>query len=258
VLLQVVVPLAFVIARSGVGASMGPVYYDPAFAEELLTSAQGYVSGLAARLQRNGINAEGRVVEGQDVLMTITETTDQVDPDLIVMSTHALTGAARAVLGSVSDGVVRTTGHPVLLVRQETAARLLEPEAPHNADNPDSAGHVGATSSGHGPSGSVLPAGKPGPLSPVSAGARASTPIRTPVPGGGAVSQREVCPCIRVVTKLTMLTDLASRSKARRRFVRAAGQRTCSLARLPSAGPDLAARDRPSDSMPMPERAASR
>jgi nucleotide-binding universal stress UspA family protein len=137
VLLQVVVPLAFVIARSGVGATMGPVYYDPAWDEELLTSAQGYVSGLAARLQRNGINAEGRVVEGQDVLMTITETTDQVDPDLIVMSTHALTGAARAVLGSVSDGVVRTTGHPVLLVRQETAARLLEPEATHNADNPD-------------------------------------------------------------------------------------------------------------------------
>jgi nucleotide-binding universal stress UspA family protein len=128
VLLQVAVPLAFVIARSGVGATMGPVYYDPAWDEEMLASARGYVTGLAARLQQNGIQAEGRVVEGQDVLMTISETTNQVDPDLIVMSTHALAGAARAVLGSVADGVVRTAGHPVLLVRQETAARLIEPE----------------------------------------------------------------------------------------------------------------------------------
>jgi len=137
VLLQVVVPLAFVMARSGVGATMAPVYYDPAWDEEVLSSAQGYVSGLATRLQRTGIDAEARVVQGQDVLSSIIETTDQVDPDLIVMSTHALTGAARAVLGSVADGVVRTAGHPVLLVRQQSAARLLEPEAAHNAGNPD-------------------------------------------------------------------------------------------------------------------------
>lgn len=42
------------------------------------------------------------------------------------MSTHALTGVARTVLGSVADALVRTAGHPVLLVRQETAARLVE------------------------------------------------------------------------------------------------------------------------------------
>jgi len=123
VLLQVAVPLAFVIARSGVGATMGPVYYDPAWDEEMLASAQGYLSGLVTRLQRNGVDAEGRVEQGQDVLMTISETANQVDPDLIVMSTHALTGAARAVLGSVADGVVRTAGHPVLLVRLARARR---------------------------------------------------------------------------------------------------------------------------------------
>jgi nucleotide-binding universal stress UspA family protein len=137
VLLQVAVPLAFVIARSGVEVTMGPVYYDPAWDEEMLASAQGYVSGLVTRLQRNGVDAEGRVEQGQDVLMTISETANQVDPDLIVMSTHALTGAARAVLGSVADGVVRTAGHPVLLVRQETAARLLAPDAARSADNPN-------------------------------------------------------------------------------------------------------------------------
>ena len=38
--------------------------------------------------------------------------------DLIVMSTHALTGPRRALLGSVADAVVRTAGLPVLLIRQ--------------------------------------------------------------------------------------------------------------------------------------------
>ena len=48
-------------------------------------------SPAAARL-----DAEGASCRGQDVLASISETTDQVDRDLIVMSTHALTGAARA------------------------------------------------------------------------------------------------------------------------------------------------------------------
>jgi len=37
---------------------------------------------------------------------------------MIVMSTHALTGPARAVLGSVADSVVRNSHRPVLLVRR--------------------------------------------------------------------------------------------------------------------------------------------
>jgi nucleotide-binding universal stress UspA family protein len=99
VLLQVVVPLAYVMARTS-GAAFGPVYYDQAWDDEMLVGAQTYVSGLASRLQRTGIAAEGRVVQGPEVLATLVETSQQIDPDLIVMSTHALTGAARAVLNA--------------------------------------------------------------------------------------------------------------------------------------------------------------
>jgi nucleotide-binding universal stress UspA family protein len=124
VLVQVVVPLALALINSW--GAMAPTYIDPAWDEEALHSAQGYVTGLANRLQRVGIDAEGRVEQGQRVEETIIETADQVDADIIVMSTHALTGVARAVLGSVADALVRTAGHPVLLLRQETAARLVE------------------------------------------------------------------------------------------------------------------------------------
>jgi nucleotide-binding universal stress UspA family protein len=126
VVLQVVVPLGILLARSG---AMVQTYYDPAWDDEALSSARSYVTGLASHLQRDGLDAEGRVAEGLEVVETIDDTAEHAEADVIVMSTHALTGAARAVLGSVADAVVRTAGHPVLLVRRETAARLVEPQS---------------------------------------------------------------------------------------------------------------------------------
>jgi hypothetical protein len=53
---------------------------------------------------------------------TIHAVAEETDADLIVMSTHALTGPARTVLGSVADAVVRTSRHPVLLARRPRGA----------------------------------------------------------------------------------------------------------------------------------------
>jgi nucleotide-binding universal stress UspA family protein len=110
VLLQVVVPLA---PYAGVDAA----FIDPAWDDEALASAEHYVSGLAARLERAGLTAEGRATVGQPA-DTIVRTVAETGADVIVMSTHALTGPARAVLGSTADEVVRTGDRPVLLVRQ--------------------------------------------------------------------------------------------------------------------------------------------
>ena len=49
---------------------------------------------------------------------TIERVADQTDTDLIVMSTHALTGPARILIGSTADALVRTARRPVLLVRR--------------------------------------------------------------------------------------------------------------------------------------------
>jgi nucleotide-binding universal stress UspA family protein len=126
-LLHVVVPLAFLLARTGADASMPLTYYDPGWDEDLLRSAHTYVNGLATRLRRIGINAVAHVSEGQDVVATIVDTARHLDPDIIVMSTDAHAGAVRAVVGSVAHGVVRRTGHAVLLVRQPTTADMDEP-----------------------------------------------------------------------------------------------------------------------------------
>jgi nucleotide-binding universal stress UspA family protein len=92
-------------------------YIDPEWEEEHRAAAQADIDRLAAALQRAGINASAHAVVG-DVAESIREQAKQSGAELIVMSTHGLTGPARGLLGSVADEVVRTAECPVLLVRQ--------------------------------------------------------------------------------------------------------------------------------------------
>jgi nucleotide-binding universal stress UspA family protein len=123
VLLQVVVPAAAYMVQDVTG--MSSVMLDPAWDEEALAGAQQYVSGLTTRLQGIGVVAEGRAVLGTmaETLMgrvttPIVDAADDVAADIVVMSTHALTGPVRTVVGSTADEVVRNARRPVLLVRQ--------------------------------------------------------------------------------------------------------------------------------------------
>jgi nucleotide-binding universal stress UspA family protein len=95
-------------------AAVAPV---PAWDDDALAAARTYVEGLAARLQRAGVEAEGRAALGRPG-ETIIETADAIGADLIVMSTHARTGPVRTLLGSTADLIVRTGHRPVLLLRQ--------------------------------------------------------------------------------------------------------------------------------------------
>jgi nucleotide-binding universal stress UspA family protein len=110
VLLQVVLPSAYYYLEG-----LTPI--DLRTDETMLAAAQSYVSGLVQRLDLAGIAAEGRAVLGR-VSEQIVETADTMEANLIIMSTHALTGPMRTLLGSVADEVVRAAHQPVLLVRQ--------------------------------------------------------------------------------------------------------------------------------------------
>jgi nucleotide-binding universal stress UspA family protein len=119
VLVQVTdpVPLWAYSADYGLGAG----YIDPAWEDERLAAAETYVQGLSARLQAQGINAEGRALKGE-VVATLEGVADTVDADLVIMRTHAHTGVARTVLGSTADALVRTAKRPVLLIRRPAGA----------------------------------------------------------------------------------------------------------------------------------------
>lgn len=76
------------------------------------------LSEVTAALREAGVRAVGSlVVKDADVGAAIVEVARRLGCDVIVMSTHGLTGVRRAVLGSVADYVVRHSGVPVLLGR---------------------------------------------------------------------------------------------------------------------------------------------
>ena len=54
-----------------------------------------------------------------EIPQTIVSVADEVAADVIVMSTRALGGSDRALLGTVADEVVLTANRPVLLVRRD-------------------------------------------------------------------------------------------------------------------------------------------
>jgi nucleotide-binding universal stress UspA family protein len=114
-LIEIVTPVPL-FAGYGTDVAM-PVYVDPDWDEEARKAAQAYVDGLAGRLRHAGVEATGRAVLGETV-PAILAAAEELDADLLVMSTHALTGPARALLGSTADAVVRAARRPVLLVRQ--------------------------------------------------------------------------------------------------------------------------------------------
>ncbi len=127
VLLQVAVPIPLWMYSAELGTPLA-MPLDPSWDDDALTSAQTYVDTLARRLRDTGIEAEGRARIG-DVVPTIGSVADEINADLIVIATHARVGAARAVLGSTADAVVRTAQRPVLLVRRQagqprTASRV--------------------------------------------------------------------------------------------------------------------------------------
>jgi nucleotide-binding universal stress UspA family protein len=124
-LLEVVVPIPnYIYTEFALNAVS---YVDPTWDEEAQTSAQTYVDAIAARLCETGLAVEGEIRVGASIADTICGVAEAHGVDIIVMSTDALTGAARAVLGSVADAVVRSAQCPVLLLRREP------PAAPHGA-----------------------------------------------------------------------------------------------------------------------------
>lgn len=75
-----------------------------------------YLDGIAASLREKGIEVETRVTLGQAV-RGIIEMAQQMDADLIAMTSHGRTGLAHLFYGSVAIGVLHSVDRPLLLVR---------------------------------------------------------------------------------------------------------------------------------------------
>jgi len=126
-LVQVTVPIAMqTLVADGYG---GTGYYDPEWDEVSLSSAKAYVDGLVAHLREDGFTANGQAFSAPNAAQGIVDAADKHMADLIVMSTRALTGPARTLLGSVANLVVRSAHCPVLLVHRTENSESPVPAA---------------------------------------------------------------------------------------------------------------------------------
>ncbi len=96
------------------------VFSDPGLAqraeEEQETRSKKYMREIENQLKSTGFRVSTLLRVGA-VADTILSVADEMRVDLIAMSTHGRAGAARWLLGSVADRVVRNSQVPVLLIR---------------------------------------------------------------------------------------------------------------------------------------------
>ena len=85
-------------------------------AREEEEEAKAYLESVATSLRARGLGVETVVLHRIAADEAILDYADGNDVDVIAMTTHGLSGLARAVLGSVADSVVRKSGLPVLVI----------------------------------------------------------------------------------------------------------------------------------------------
>jgi nucleotide-binding universal stress UspA family protein len=99
-------------------------YSTVAFENEVIDplekEGEGVVDEAVRRADAEGVVARGVVMQG-GVFETIQKYVADEGIDAVVMGTHGRRGLGRALLGSVTERVVRTSDVPVLTVRQTAA-----------------------------------------------------------------------------------------------------------------------------------------
>jgi nucleotide-binding universal stress UspA family protein len=115
------VPIAFV--RSVVSPIPVESAYFPAPdwmpTEDTVSAARTYLEGIAARVKGRGVRAEVHAVSGRHPATLVDAVAG--DGGLVVMAAQCHSPVRRAVLGSVSDKILRTVLSPVLILRAEPA-----------------------------------------------------------------------------------------------------------------------------------------
>jgi nucleotide-binding universal stress UspA family protein len=105
------------------------IFHEAEFEKELYRDAERRLKTLAEELERKGLEVRTEVGIANDVGMEILRVAERDGADLIVISTHGMTGWHRLAFGSVTEKVVRLASCPVLVLRanpragQETADR---------------------------------------------------------------------------------------------------------------------------------------
>lgn len=104
----------------GANPALDFVFSDPGLAQNAIQEqeerSQKYIAGVENELKSAGFKTSTilRVGSVADVILGVAE---ELQVDVIAMSTHGRTGPARLLLGSIAERVVHNSKIPVLLIR---------------------------------------------------------------------------------------------------------------------------------------------
>lgn len=102
-----------------VGFPDGILTVSADMASRILDAATTELAKLASSYEKQGIKLETSI-EQADPREGVLKAAEKVGADLIVMGTHGRRGVSRALIGSVTEAVVRTSPVPVLTVHAKT------------------------------------------------------------------------------------------------------------------------------------------
>jgi nucleotide-binding universal stress UspA family protein len=97
------------------------------FLEEARKDAEGHFASAQADLAAKGIRIVASVEESNDVAGNIMEVIDRDKIDMVVISTHGMTGWHPLVFGSIAEKIVKLAQCPLMLLRSarsETSVKI--------------------------------------------------------------------------------------------------------------------------------------
>jgi nucleotide-binding universal stress UspA family protein len=87
------------------------------FTEEATKEAERHFAAVVADLSGKGVKVSSSVETGDDVASSIMEAVESEKADMVVISTHGLTGWHPLFFGSIAEKVLKLVSCPVLLLR---------------------------------------------------------------------------------------------------------------------------------------------
>jgi nucleotide-binding universal stress UspA family protein len=111
--------------------STAEFFHEADYEAALRKEAQNGLEKLVDELKENGSLARAEVGISNDTAMEIVRIAEHNHADLIVITTHGMTGWHKFMAGSVTEKVVRHATCPVLVLRAAQKAEHLEPPQSH-------------------------------------------------------------------------------------------------------------------------------
>ncbi|WP_179998531.1 universal stress protein [Acinetobacter sp. YH12239] len=71
-----------------------------------------------AKFNEYGVDVETKILEGESIHRTIMKAIDELNIDLIVISSHGRSGFKKLIMGSVAQSLITEVNVPVFVVKQ--------------------------------------------------------------------------------------------------------------------------------------------